>query len=193
MQIERIVGSAFDDVLSALNAGSVVAWLEGGAGNDQLFGNGYLGGGAGNDRLTAGDVGGSILFGGDGNDVLVGGLRQEYFVGGGGADTFVFNALWAGSPDVIVDFNANATDRILLDPTIFAAIGSTLDSSEFRVNAAGTARDANDFILWSSATGALYYDADGSGPGGKQQFATLVGLAGMLDFTDFTTVPLPLL
>jgi hypothetical protein len=59
-------------------AGEMV--LEGGSGNDllQAFGNGsgWLDGGLGNDRI----------YGGDGDDVLIGGPGNDRMLGGGGAD-----------------------------------------------------------------------------------------------------------
>ena len=50
------------------------------------------------------------------------------------------------------------------------------------------AAEADDFILYDSATGALYYDADGNGPGEAIQFATLTGSPDALDHTDFEVV-----
>jgi Ca2+-binding RTX toxin-like protein len=61
--IENVIGSAFDDVLSGNNADNV---LDGGGGHDLLFGR------AGNDTLIGGD-GDDFLRGTDGNDVLDGG------------------------------------------------------------------------------------------------------------------------
>ena len=52
----------------------------------------------------------------------------------------------------------------------------TLAASAFVIGA--TAADADDRIVYDSATGALYFDADGNGAGGAVQFATLTtGLA----------------
>ena len=67
-----------------------------------------------------------------------------------------------------------------------------LDSTEFRANAGGNAADANDFILFDTNTGSLYYDADGSGVGAKVLFATLSGVTGIVDYTDFTAPPVGL-
>ena len=53
---------------------------------------------------------------------------------------------------------------------------------------ASQAADANDYILFDTTSGTLYYDADGSGAGGRIAFARLNGLNGTLDTSDFTTV-----
>jgi hypothetical protein len=42
------------------------------------------------------------------------------------------------------------------------------------LRAAGHAADANDFIVYNRATGALFYDANGSSAGGAVQLATLI-------------------
>jgi hypothetical protein len=67
-----------------------------------------------------------------------------------------------------------------------------VDSGEFRASAGGQAADANDYLLYDTATGNLYYDADGNGAGARIWFATLSGAAGTVDATDFTLVPPPL-
>ena len=79
----------------------------------------------------------------------------------------------------------------MLDDTIFTALGSggqrALGAANFVVNAGGNALDSNDFIAYDTATGNLYYDADGNGSGSRVLFAhiDLGGLAGTVDVTDF--------
>lgn len=69
------------------------------------------------------------------NDSLFGGPRGA---GDRSADIFVFNAplVAATNVDTITGFEANALDRIALDPAVFAAVAangtSALDSGEFR-------------------------------------------------------------
>ena len=80
-------------------------------------------------------------------------------------------------------------DSIQLDSTKFGALlgGDTtgVDDGELYASAGGVAHDSNDFLLYDTATGALYYDADGNLPGLRVQFAVITGLNGTLDATDF--------
>ncbi|PCG14153.1 MULTISPECIES: cadherin domain-containing protein [Sphingomonas] len=71
--IERAVGSAYDDLLQAAAAGST---LEGNAGADTLRGN----------------VGNDVLRGGDGDDVMVGNAGADELDGGSGVDTADYSA-----------------------------------------------------------------------------------------------------
>jgi serralysin len=131
---------------------------------------------------------GSAVINGVGNDlnnslvgnavdnILNGGLGNDYLVGGSGADTFVFNSVLNASTntDTISDFTAG-TDTIQLSNAIFTALTSTgtLSAANFVASASGAAVDSNDYILYNTTTGALYYDADGSGSGAAVEFAVL--------------------
>ncbi len=142
-----------------------------GTGNDQsnvITGNNaanQLNGGAGNDTLN----------GGVGNDTLNGGTGTNTLTGGTGNDVFKFTTL--GHIDTITDYNV-ANDTIQLENAVFTALTTTgtLAAGQFRI---GTqAVDANDFIIYNNATGALLYDANGNGAGAAIQIATIgVGLA----------------
>jgi Ca2+-binding RTX toxin-like protein len=127
-------------------------------------------GGSGNDSLT-GDAGNNLLSGGAGNDSLKGGLGNDTLSGGAGKDSFEFNtALGSGNIDTILGFNV-ADDTITLDDAIFNQPLGALASGAFRNSP--YALDADDRIIYSQATGALSYDADGSGSVAAIQFAAL--------------------
>lgn len=129
--------------------------LDGLAGNDVLEGRG------GNDKLL----------GGAGNDRLTGGLGTDALNGGAGRDTFVFDAALGSGIDKITAFSTK-DDTILLDKSIFTALfAGTLASSAFVKHTA--ARDADDRIIYDAKTGALSYDADGTGATSAIRFATL--------------------
>ena len=97
-------------------------------------------------------------------------------MGGAGNDVFVFaDALDASTNiDRILDFTPGQ-DKVHLSLSVFSALGEAgpLGEGLFAANSTGTALDDNDYILYNTTTGALLYDADGSGAGVAVQFATL--------------------
>jgi endoglucanase len=133
-------------------------------------------GGAGNDVII-GNAANNFLFGSGGADYMDGRAGNDYLNGGAGADRFRFaNALNATTNvDTIADFNI-ADDTILLENAIFTQLATTgvLSAALFKNLNLG-ALDANDRILYNDTTGALLYDADGSGAGAAIQFALLTG------------------
>jgi Ca2+-binding RTX toxin-like protein len=114
-------------------------------------------------NTIAGNAAANLLLGKAGNDTLI---------GGGGNDTFRFDTLLGVSNiDSIIDYNA-AQDTIQLENAIFTGLATgTLAANAFRVGTA--AADADDRIIYNSATGALIFDSNGNGSGGAIQFATL--------------------
>ncbi len=148
--------------------------------NNTLTGNG------GNNVLS-GLTGLDVLTAGAGNDTLNGGLGSDTMTGGTGLDKFVFNAvLGSTNVDRIVDFRV-VDDVIHLARAVFNKLppGSTLAVDAFFKGAA--AQDAEDRIVYNSANGALFYDADGSGAGAAVRFATLAP-ALLLTDADFLVV-----
>ncbi|WP_425619016.1 SdrD B-like domain-containing protein [Anatilimnocola sp. NA78] len=75
-----VYGQEGNDFLTYI--GSLPAWLDGGAGNDDLLG------GAGNDVLLGGD-GDDHLVAGSGSDLLVGGRGEDRLVGSAGDDILI--------------------------------------------------------------------------------------------------------
>ena len=139
-------------------------------------------GGTGNDILT-GDAGNDILAGGAGNDTLNGGAGTDALTGGAGNDRFHFDqAAGAANADTITDFTGADVDEIWLGLGAFSALGSTGAVLAGAVEQAATLSDdsgaAGTFLKFDTDSGALYYDADGSGTGGAglQLIATLTGV-----------------
>ncbi|NBZ87582.1 calcium-binding protein [Stagnihabitans tardus] len=141
--------------------------------------------GSGFDDILTGDTGNNSLSGKDGADRLAGGAGRDLLTGGEGADVFVFNtALGSGNLDRITDFT-QGLDRVLLENMVFLGLstGVLLDAA-FRSNTTGLAEDASDRVIHDSATGALFFDADGLGGQAAVRFATVsAGL--VLDHTSF--------
>jgi Ca2+-binding RTX toxin-like protein len=136
-------------------------------------------------NLTGNELGNS-LFGNAGVNILDGKAGADTLVGFGGADQFRFSsALGSGNVDRIVDF-VSGSDRIQLDHAVFTALGlGALPAGAFVTGTAAT--DANDRIIYNTATGQLFYDADGSIAGPALLFATLSG-APVVAASDFQVI-----
>jgi Ca2+-binding RTX toxin-like protein len=150
---DNLNGGQGDDIISG-NKGQ--DWLVGDLGDDQLLG------GAGKDHIT----------GGMGNDVIVGGADKDWLTGGAGADQFAFHS-WAQGIDIITDFRSTDGDRIVISAKGFGKglkIG-TLSENQFCLGS--IAKDKSDRLIYDSATGNLFFDADGTGSAKQIQFATL--------------------
>jgi Ca2+-binding RTX toxin-like protein len=154
---DLLVGNDGDDlILGAVGHDE----LRGGADNDTLVGDGNLQ--VGNDRLS----------GGSGNDNLT---------GGAGNDLFFFEHSGAGNADSITDYDNDTGgvsaggDMIGLALSAFSfggAFGFVTAGASAALNPdffveGGDAADADDYLVWDSVNGDLYYDADGSGAGAK--------------------------
>ena len=149
-----------------------------GAGFDTLSNFERLKGSNFSDTLT-GNTGANILTGGTGNDTLT---------GSSGRDSFVFNTTLNGvtNKDTITDFSV-VDDTLVLENAIFTKFTATgaIPAGTFVSNAGGVAGDANDFLLYDTNTGKLFYDADGNGAGAKVEFVTLLGIPALTG-ADFT-------
>jgi Ca2+-binding RTX toxin-like protein len=131
-------------------------------------------------ETLTGTSGSNVLTGGAGQDRLNGGLGKDTLSGGGGQDVFVFDTKpnTRTNLDRITDFSPR-DDALWLDNAIFKALGKAgsvtkpalLKSSFFYAGTA--AHDSSDRLIYNKKTGALFYDADGTGAAKPVQIATL--------------------
>ena len=125
-----------------------------------------------NINLTGNAIG-QIIVGNNGSNVIAGAGGNDNLTGGGGSDFFLFHTLpnATTSKDIITDFVA-AADTIRLENAVFSGLqAGTLAADGFFLGTA--AQDAQDRIIYNKATGALLFDADGTGIKAAVQFATL--------------------
>jgi Ca2+-binding RTX toxin-like protein len=103
-----------------------------------------------------------VLTGSSGVTHFHGGLGSDQLTGGGGVDYFHFDtAIGLGDVDTIANFTLGK-DKIVLDLGVFQGLTSgALDPNVFV--ASGQALDAGDRVLFTQATGQIWYDADGTG------------------------------
>ncbi|WP_172456680.1 Calx-beta domain-containing protein, partial [Microcystis aeruginosa] len=156
------------------------------SGNDRLTGNSLnntLTGGGGNDQLT----------GQDGNDSLIGGSGDDLLTGGNGSDNFIFNSSNLGI-DAISDFTPGS-DKIVLSKAIFTALQSVIGNG-FSQPAEFASVDDDDlvaissaFIVYSTSSGSIYYNQNGSaaGLGSGSEFANLLTVPTLIA-ADFTLI-----
>ncbi|WP_108329683.1 S8 family serine peptidase [Limnohabitans sp. 2KL-1] len=154
-------------------------------GNGNSLAN-LLEGGGGKDRLS-GLAGHDVLNGHAGDDMLIGGLGNDSLHGGDGKDIFRFESALnaATNTDLIADFTSGV-DQIQLENATFKALrnAGVLPASSFVQGMNALAKDANDYIIYDTTAGKLYYDGDGSGKTLPILFATLTGMPS-LSSTDF--------
>ncbi len=201
---DRILGEVGDDRLYGDSSSDTI---DGGLGNDTIYG------GTGHDLVTGGDGADSVeggtgrdtldggllddvllgeaendsLLGGEGNDTLNGGEGADVMTGGAGADVFVFDVALGVTIDSITDFTPGADRLHLADEVFVGLLAGALTAGGFVANAAGQATSATHRLIYEDDSGALYFDADGSGAGARVQFATLgIGLA--LTHEDFFVI-----
>jgi Ca2+-binding RTX toxin-like protein len=138
--------------------------INGGAGDDKLFGSQYH----------------DILTGNDGHDILH---------GFGSNDTFQFNSVGKQNSDHVTDF-AHLKDTIGLDSIVFHGItDANLDNTFHNITKGGFAvEEKNDRILYDRDTGKLWYDADGNRDGDKPELVAIFDNHTKLDSRDFGIV-----
>jgi Ca2+-binding RTX toxin-like protein len=185
--INTLTGGAGDDIYFVQAAGATLIENPG-AGLDTLFN--YVSmtlddnvedmrlQGTGNINGT-GNSAANVLTGNSGSNTLNGKGGNDTLIGGSGADTFRFDSALNATTnlDTITDFSVT-DDTLQLENALFTALTATgtLSADMFRSGAGITAAaDANDFLIYNSSTGALYYDPDGNGSTASIQFAILTG------------------
>ena len=119
----------------------------------------------------------NVLDAGAGDDRIFGGFGNDTLSGGAGSDRFYFQAALdpVGNVDVVTDFQFEGEalrDMLMLSDSIFTELetGALAESAFHR----GTsAHDADDRIIYDSATGNVFYDADGTGSAAQILFVNV--------------------
>lgn len=190
---DTVTGTAFaDTIIGGVGADTIT----GGAGGDVIHGGDgadVIYGGAGNDTIT-GDIGADVITGGAGADTIT---------GGAGADMIIYNAVATEGGDTITDFTIADADVLQFSSadligvagfatftgvgTAFALSGGQKVQFVFATGGALVASEAQAAFLFDTASGALRFDADGTGAGEAITIATLTGVA-VLDVAAFSFV-----
>ncbi len=197
--LDTLVGGGGDDTYYILG-GNELLYEDAGGGRDTAYAfvSYTLTGGAEVEVLSTSSIGGTgamnltgnefaqEIDGNNGINTIDGKGGNDLLIGYGGADTFAFTtALGAGNVDQILDF-ASGTDKIALDNAVFTGLADgALPAGAFATGAAATEPD--DRIVYNSATGQLFFDADGSGGIAAVQFAS-VAPGTILAASDFTII-----
>jgi Ca2+-binding RTX toxin-like protein len=145
-------------------------------------------GNSGNNTIS-GLAGKDALSGGLGDDILIGGLGADTLTGGGGADRFRFDVLeTTANKDTVKDF-VRGTDVIELSRSAFSALSGygagALNANELALGTKATLPGQN--LVYNAATGALFYDNDGSGVQAQVQIAVFTAKP-LLDAGDFVLI-----
>ncbi len=131
-----------------------------------------------------------FFIGDDGANRLEGALGADTLVGNGGADWFLMtyapgqsNPFGSDNVDTILDFQ-HGEDKVGLSGSAFGGLAAVTSDNFVHGTAAG---DADDRLFYDQATGALWFDADGSGEGAATMVAMFTNHAD-LAATDFAVL-----
>ena len=189
---DTLTGSAGNDTYIVNNAGTMIVEGTGQGTNDRVAASVSftLAGDDNIERLTTTSSGGTgaitltgnsliqTITGNAGANRINGAAGSDTLTGLGGADVFVFNApTGSTNVDEVTDYSV-AADTIELRSAGFAGLGlGVLTGAAFRLNSTGLAEDSSDRIIYNSATGDVFFDADGTGATARIRFADLdIGL-----------------
>lgn len=147
------------------------------------------------DRILTGGRGDDRLVGGEGRDRILGKTGNDVLRGGENADVFVFDTKPHKKTNVdrIQDFEPRL-DSIWLENNVFKKLGKkgTLDSPAMLSKAmfwkGATAHDKSDRIIYDAKTGALFYDADGTGKTAAMKIAVLSQNLKSISHKDFFVI-----
>ncbi len=198
--VDTLIGGLGDDIYTVENAGDIIIEnpnegidkvnssasyiLSSSVENLTLTGSSMINA-TGNElsNTLIGNSASNQLTGGGGNDIINGAGGNNILTGGTGKDYFQFKTadhITGEAIDTILDYNV-IDDTIKLENNIFSVFSAMNIPDKIPVDqfVIGTqAMDTNDFIIYNTATGAVFYDADGNGVGNAVQFACLAaGLA----------------
>jgi Ca2+-binding RTX toxin-like protein len=122
-------------------------------------------GGNGDDILN-GNLGDDAIYGESGNDRLIGGTGNDLLVGGDGGDAFIFQSIRSFQSgdfgrDIVLDFQTGV-DKLVLSQTTF---GPLTAASLAIVANDSLAAESSGAIVYSQASGQLFYNQNGTGSG----------------------------
>ncbi|KQO49169.1 hypothetical protein ASF24_08320 [Methylobacterium sp. Leaf86] len=121
-----------------------------------------------------------------GANTLNGGAGADLLYGRAGNDTFVFStALGSSNIDRLTDFAADDTIQLARDGFTALSAGDLASSAFKDLGNTGAVVDSNDRILYNHDTGALSYDADGSGTAKTAIQFAVIDTKVMLTHADF--------
>ncbi len=128
----------------------------------------------------------NILTGNAGANILDGITGADTLTGGTGRDIFSFSGSDLAAFRTITDFS-DIDDSVQLYKNVFSSlnVSGTVSADNFAIGTAPV--DANDYLVYNSGTGDLFYDTDGNGSVASIRIAVLpVGLG--LTNQDFVVV-----
>ncbi len=176
-----------------LAANNVIENIIGGNGADRLTGNSL-------DNSLVGGLGDDNLRGNGGNDSLTGGVGNDILTGDAGIDRFIYSSGRAYSSsdiglDLIFDFTTG-TDKFVLSKTTFNTLRSVVGNGLSQgsdlavVNNDDLVNTQAAFIVYSSASGNLFYNQNGiaAGLGNGAAFANLFNQPTTLTTADFIVI-----